>query len=111
LLGLEEIKDYETMSQDIGTVKITDPKQIEAAKLLFETFKNFTYIATILNGKGMVQTAGTERIGFSLMQMGYLTIDKVNALVEAMKETSLEDFKTRIVEQFKTPSLATIIKD
>lgn len=99
------VKDYEEKIKDVGTVEIDDPKQIEAAKLILNTFKNFTYIATMLSGGGQfIQTVGTERIGFSLMHMGHLTPDKVATLAEKMADVPMDQWEQRLFKEYNNPS-------
>lgn len=100
------VKDYEERIKDVGTVKIDDPKQIEAVKLMLNTFKNFTYIATMLSGGNhLIQTAGTERIGFSLLHMGHLTPQKVATLAEKMADVPMDQWEQRLISEYKNPSL------
>lgn len=99
------VPGYEDKIKDVGTVAISDPKQIEAAKLILDTFKKFTYIATMLSGNQMVQTAGTERIGFSLMNMGSINPDVVARLSEAMAKVPFTDWVQQLFDQFKNPGL------
>lgn len=101
---VQPVANYKDKIKDVGTMVVTDPKQIEAAKLIMDTFKKFTYISTMLSGHQFVQTAGTERIGFSLMNPGGITPDKVAAMAVKIAETPMEKWEQQLFEQFKNPS-------
>ncbi len=91
--------------EKVGNIEATTPGQIEAAKLLFDVFKKFSYAATLLSGGQTTITAGLERLGFTLMNQGQLTVDVVNRLAEGMARKSMEDHEKEIAEQFNQPHL------
>lgn len=104
------VTDYLEKVKDVGTITVEDPKQIEAAKMILDTFKKFTYISSLLysNGSGMVQTAGTERIGFSLMSMGNLSPENVANLATKMVDVPMEQWEQKLMEQFNNPGLLAV---
>ena len=107
--SVEVVKDHEEEIQKLAVVEVTDPRLINAAKILRKLYYLSCLHDTTKRGSKTIITAGTRHLGFSALEHGNLSLQAVEEFADALDKWPLDEFNKKFLEMVKPPGYDSIV--